>query len=54
MHVKQAEELVVALERLGKHYEHLTYPREALGFLRRESQLHFYRRLEHFLDWHII
>lgn len=54
VHLKQAEELVAALDRTGKQYEYITYPREAHGFLRRESQLHFYRRLERFLDWHLI
>jgi dipeptidyl aminopeptidase/acylaminoacyl peptidase len=52
VHPKQAEELVEALERHGKAYEYVTYPTEAHGLLHREPQLHFYRRLGRFLDWH--
>jgi len=54
VHVNQAEELVAALDRLGKTYEYVTYPEEAHGFLRRESQVDFYRRLERFLDWYLM
>ena len=54
VHVEQAEELVAELKRLGKRYEYLTYPDEAHGFLRRSSQIHFYKRLERFLDWHLL
>ncbi|MEX1125053.1 MAG: LpqB family beta-propeller domain-containing protein [Acidimicrobiia bacterium] len=52
VHLKQAEELVEALEHNGKSYEYVTYPTEAHGLLRREPQLHFYRRMGRFLDWH--
>jgi dipeptidyl aminopeptidase/acylaminoacyl peptidase len=52
IHPKQADELVEALERHGKSYEFVTYPTEAHGLLHREPQLHFYRRLGRFLDWH--
>ncbi|HLF42294.1 MAG TPA: prolyl oligopeptidase family serine peptidase [Acidimicrobiia bacterium] len=52
VHLKQAEELVEALESHDKTYEYVTYPTEAHGLLRREPQLHFYRRMERFLDWH--
>lgn len=54
VHLKQAEELVAELKRLGKRYEYVTYPDEAHGFLRRESQIDFYKRLEKFLDWHLL
>jgi len=54
VHVKQAEELVAELRRLDKRYEYVTYPEESHGFLRKESQLDFYRRLERFLDWHLL
>lgn len=54
VHPKQAEELVAELKRLEKSYEYVTYPEEAHGFLRRPSQIHFYRRLERFLDWHLM
>jgi dipeptidyl aminopeptidase/acylaminoacyl peptidase len=52
VHPKQAEELVEALESHDKTYEYVTYPTEAHGLLRREPQLHFYHRMERFLDWH--
>ena len=51
---KQSEELVFALRRLGKTFEYLTYPTEAHGLLRSGPQVHFYRRLERFLDWYLI
>ncbi len=51
---KQSEELVAELRRLGKTFEYLTYPTEAHGFLRAGPQIHFYRRLERFLDWYLI
>jgi dipeptidyl aminopeptidase/acylaminoacyl peptidase len=54
VHVKQAEELVEALKRLDKTYEYVTYPLEGHGFLRRESHIDFYKRLERFLDWYLI
>lgn len=54
VHVKQSEELVAELARLGKQYEYVTYPEEAHGFTRRESQIDFYERLERFLDWYLM
>ncbi len=51
---RQSEELVKELERLGKTFEYVTYPTEGHGFLRRDPQLHFYRRLERFLDWYLM
>jgi dipeptidyl aminopeptidase/acylaminoacyl peptidase len=52
---KQSEELVQELRRLGgKTFEYVTYPTEAHGFLRAGPQLHFYRRLERFLDWYLM
>jgi len=51
---KQSEELVAALRRLGKTFEYVTYPTEAHGLLRAGPQVHFYRRLERFLDWHLL
>lgn len=51
---RQSEELVAALARLGKTYEYVTYPTEGHGLLRRDPQLDFYRRLERFLDWHLL
>lgn len=52
---RQSEQLVRELRRLGgKTFEYVTYPTEAHGFLRAGPQLHFYRRLERFLDWHLM
>jgi dipeptidyl aminopeptidase/acylaminoacyl peptidase len=47
----QSEELVAELRRLGKTFEYVTYPTEAHGFLRPGPQVHFYKRMERFLDW---
>jgi dipeptidyl aminopeptidase/acylaminoacyl peptidase len=54
VHPKQSEELVAELARLGKTYEYVTYPTEAHGLLRAGPQIDFYRRLERFLDWHLL
>jgi dipeptidyl aminopeptidase/acylaminoacyl peptidase len=54
VHPHQSEELVRALERHGKDYEYVTYPTEGHGLIRTGPQLHFYRRLERFLDWHLM
>jgi len=54
VHLNQAQELVAELERLGKRYEYVTYPKEGHGFLRRPSQIDFYERAERFLDWYLM
>ncbi|HEY7732970.1 MAG TPA: prolyl oligopeptidase family serine peptidase [Gaiellaceae bacterium] len=54
VHPKQSEELVAELRRLGKTFEYVTYPTEAHGFLRAGPQVDFYRRVERFLDWHLL
>jgi dipeptidyl aminopeptidase/acylaminoacyl peptidase len=54
VHPDQSAQLVEALRRGGKTFEYVTYPTEGHGLLRREPQLHFYRRLERFLDWHLM
>jgi len=51
---KQSEQLVARLRELGKTFEYVTYPTEAHGFLRAGPQLDFYRRLERFLNWHLM
>jgi dipeptidyl aminopeptidase/acylaminoacyl peptidase len=51
---KQSEQLVARLRALGKTFEYVTYPTEAHGFLRAGPQLDFYRRMERFLDWHLM
>ncbi len=32
----------------------MTYPTEGHGFLHAGPQLDYYRRLERFLDWHLL
>ena len=54
VHPAQSVELVEALRRLGRQYEYVTYPTEGHGLLRTEPFLHFHRRLERFLDWHLM
>jgi dipeptidyl aminopeptidase/acylaminoacyl peptidase len=54
IHPEQSQELVEALDQVGASYEYFTYPTEGHGLLRREPQLHFYRRLERFLDWYLM
>jgi dipeptidyl aminopeptidase/acylaminoacyl peptidase len=51
---KQSAQLVTELRRLGKTFEYVTYPTEAHGFLRAGPQVDFYRRMERFLDWHLM
>jgi dipeptidyl aminopeptidase/acylaminoacyl peptidase len=51
---KQSEQLVERLRELGKTFEYVTYPTEAHGLLRAGPQVDFYRRLERFLDWHLM
>jgi dipeptidyl aminopeptidase/acylaminoacyl peptidase len=50
----QSEQLVAELVRLNKTFEYITYPTEGHGLLRTEPMLHFYRRLERFLDWYLM
>ncbi len=54
VHPAQSRELVAELKRLGKTYEYVTYPTEGHGLIRSHPQIHFYRRLERFLDWYLM
>lgn len=54
VHPDQSARLVEELRRHDKTFEYVTYPTEAHGLLRAEPQVHFYRRLERFLDWHLM
>jgi dipeptidyl aminopeptidase/acylaminoacyl peptidase len=54
VHPQQSAQLVDELRRLGKRFEYVTYPTEAHGFLRAGPRLDFLRRLERFLDWHLM
>jgi dipeptidyl aminopeptidase/acylaminoacyl peptidase len=49
-----SEEWVAALRRAGKTFEYKTYPGEAHGFLKRETQLDVWQRVEQFLDWYLL
>ncbi len=49
-----SEELVESLRKNDKTYEYKTYSRESHGFLRRESVLDRYTRIERFLDWYLM
>ncbi|HEY1276492.1 MAG TPA: S9 family peptidase [Thermoleophilaceae bacterium] len=51
---KQSDQLVAELRRLHKTFEFVTYPTEAHGLLRAGPQVDYYRRLERFLDWHLM
>ena len=51
---QQSAQLTEELRRHGKTFEYVTYPTEGHGLLRRAPQLHFYERLERFLDWHLM
>jgi len=54
VHPNESAQLVEELKRLGKTFEYVTYPSEAHGLLRTGPQVDFYRRLERFLDWHLM
>ncbi len=54
VHPKQSQQVTEALRRLGKTFEYVTYPTEGHGLLRRAPQIHFYERLERFLDWYLM
>jgi dipeptidyl aminopeptidase/acylaminoacyl peptidase len=49
-----SEEWVAALKAHGRTFEYKTYATEPHGFLRRDSQLDAYRRIERFLDWYLL
>ncbi len=51
---QQSAQLVGRLRELGKRYEYVTYPTEGHGFLRPGPFLHFWQRVERFLDWHLM
>jgi dipeptidyl aminopeptidase/acylaminoacyl peptidase len=54
VHPRQSEELVGELRRLDKTYEYIVYEGEGHGFLHPANSLHFYARLERFLDWYLL
>jgi dipeptidyl aminopeptidase/acylaminoacyl peptidase len=54
VHPDQSAQLASALRRSGKTYEYITYPTEAHGLMRHGPQIHFHKRMERFLDWHLM
>ncbi len=54
VHRDQSEQLVAELRRTHKVFEYVTYPTEGHGLLRTGPQVHFYERLERFLDWYLM
>jgi len=54
VHPDQSAQLVDELRRLDKTFEYVTYPTEGHGLLRAGPQIHFYERLERFLDWYLM
>jgi dipeptidyl aminopeptidase/acylaminoacyl peptidase len=49
-----SEEWAEALRRAGKTFEYKTYAGEPHGFLKRETQLDAFGRIERFLDWYLL
>jgi dipeptidyl aminopeptidase/acylaminoacyl peptidase len=49
-----SEEWTHALRQAGKTFEYKTYAGEGHGFLKWETQLDFYGRMERFLDWYLL
>ncbi|HSM55645.1 MAG TPA: S9 family peptidase [Candidatus Sulfomarinibacteraceae bacterium] len=49
-----SEEWADAMRRADKVFEYKTYAGEPHGFLKRATQLDAYRRIERFLDWHLV
>ncbi|MGA7227177.1 MAG: S9 family peptidase [Acidimicrobiia bacterium] len=54
VHPDQSRQLADELRRFGKTFEYVTYPTEGHGLLQAGPQVHFYRRLERFLDWYLM
>lgn len=54
VHPRQSAQLVEELKKHDKPFEYVTYPTEGHGLLRTAPQVDFYRRLERFLDWHLM
>jgi dipeptidyl aminopeptidase/acylaminoacyl peptidase len=49
-----SEEIAESMRKLGKTYEYKTYGNESHGFLKRETVLDVYSRIERFLDWYLM
>jgi dipeptidyl aminopeptidase/acylaminoacyl peptidase len=54
VHPSESAQLIQALRREGKQYEYKTYPDEGHGFANAANALDGLRRIERFLDWHLL
>ncbi|MCS6910977.1 MAG: S9 family peptidase, partial [Anaerolineales bacterium] len=54
VHLNESAQLVAALKREGKTFEYKTYPDEGHGFANSANALDALRRIERFLDWHLM
>lgn len=54
VHLNESAQFVAALKREGKTFEYKTYPDEGHGFANSANALDALRRIERFLDWHLI
>jgi dipeptidyl aminopeptidase/acylaminoacyl peptidase len=52
--LNESAQMVAALQRLDKTYEYKTYPEEGHGFANPDNALDALRRIERFLDWHLL
>ena len=54
VHPNESAQLIAALKREGKTFEYKTYPDEGHGFASSANALDALRRVERFLDWHLM
>ena len=54
VHPNESAQLIAALKREGKTLEYKTYPDEGHGFANSANALDALRRVERFLDWHLM
>lgn len=54
VHLNESAQFVAALKREGKTFEYKTYPDEGHGFANSANALDALRRIERFLDWHLM
>jgi dipeptidyl aminopeptidase/acylaminoacyl peptidase len=52
--VEESRQMAEALRRHGRAFEYVTYPDEGHGFAKPENALDVLRRIERFLDWHLL
>jgi dipeptidyl aminopeptidase/acylaminoacyl peptidase len=54
VHPNESAQLAHALKREGKHFEYKTYPDEGHSFANSANALDALKRIERFLDWHLM